>query len=446
MPGYKHGDTPKRAMVRGTISYLESQGLPVNKSAIFRHFELSRSQGYAALSVPVSRRNDPEWEETRGRPSKIGEADQLRMERILWDPAYEAVNLNWGGLAREAGLTTECNARTLHRNMGTMGYRRCLGCARSWTHRKTRERRVEYAERMLEAYPDPGTWRLVRFSGELHFGFGLDGRVRLLPRPGEKYCEACRGGQQQQQQQQQQQDQDQDVMMETPTEDEEGAATTAASTTAAAAVAVASTMTTDHPRDVRRLHCWAAVGYGFKSELIFYDDSTSPNSTGVMSMSDYCDKVLERVVKPWLDPTIPVSGSANGDGGGDGGGGGGGGGQAQMPPPPPSFVLEEDVEAFAHGGASKVNIAQQWKAAHGLRCYFNCLDSPDLSPLDTQTLWPPHKQWTVETLRDWDEDTLRQTARDAWANLDQDRINMWVDFMPQRLRHVVDTDGRMVPW
>ncbi|KAG9258480.1 uncharacterized protein F5Z01DRAFT_670196 [Emericellopsis atlantica] len=366
--GYKHGDTPKRAMVRGTISYLESQGLPVNKSAIFRHFELSRSQGYAALSIPASKRNNPEWEETRGRPNKISEADQHKMEQILWDERYEEVNLNWNGLAKEAGLETDCNARTLHRTMGTLGYRRCLGCSRSWVHKKTREKRVEYAERMLEVYPQPHNWRFIRFSGELHFGFGLDGKMRLLPRPGEKYCEGCK--------------------------DQPPA---------------------DWGRDIRRVHCWAAIGYGFKSELVFYDDQTNPNHTGVMSMADYTGKVLDRVVKPWLD----LSGTNQ-------------------------FILEEDIEAFAHGGASKSNMAQEWKAAHELKCYFNCLDSPDLNPLDTQ--WPPHKQWTVEPLTDWSDAKLRQAARDAWASLDQERVNMWVDFMPQRLRQVIDSQGRMVPW
>lgn len=366
--GYKHGDTPKRAMVRGTISYLESQGLPVNKSAIFRHFDLSRSQGYAALSIPASKRNDPEWEETRGRPSKVSDENQARMERILWDPAYESINLNWSGLAKEAGIEMDCNARTLHRTMGTIGYRRCLGCGRCWGHKKTREKRVEYAHRMLEAYPQPTTWRFIRFSSELHFGFGLEGKIRLISKPGEKYCETCK--------------------------DQPAAAWT---------------------RDVKKLHAWAAVGHGFKSELVFYDESTSPNNTGLMSMEAYRDSILAGPVKGWLS-----------------------GGGAQ------SFILEEDIEAFAHGGASKVNIAQQWKEANGLRCYFNCLDSPDLSPLDS--LWPAHKQWSVEPLKDWEPETLRQAVRDVWDALEQERINMWVDFMPQRLRQVVDSEGRMVPW
>ena len=440
--GYKHGDTPKRAMVRGTISYLESQGLPVNKSAIFRHFGLSRSQGYASLSIPASKRNDPEWEETRGRPSKISDQDQAAMEAVLWDERYEGMNLNWAGLAREAGVETECNARTLHRTMGTLGYRRCLslpgvvvggavltgggvdgstvGCSRSWVHKKARERRVEYAERMLEAYPEPHNWRFVRFSGELHFGFGLDGKVRLMPKPGEKFCESCR-----QQQEQSQPQQKPDAEAALPADEEQSPATGGGSG--------------GWQRDVKRLHAWAAIGYGFKSELIFYDDSTSPNNTGVMAMQDYRDKILEPVIKPWLDPNMTTT-TTNPDG-------------TTVVLGPQPFVLEEDVEAFAHGGASKVNMVQQWKEAHGLRCYFNCLDSPDLSPLDS--LWPPGKQWTIvgngedntpQALPDWEPETLKQAARDAWQLVDQERVNVWVEFMPERLRQVASSEGRMVPW
>ncbi|KAK5991759.1 hypothetical protein PT974_07793 [Cladobotryum mycophilum] len=363
---YKHDDT-KKALVRGTISYLEAQGLPVNKSAIFRHFDLSRSQGYAALSSSAPKREDPEWEETRGRPNKVPEADQQKMERLLWDDKYADVGLNWQGLAKEAGVEMTCNPRTLHRTMGTLLYRRCLGCGRCWTHKRNKEKRCDYARKMLREFPQVQDWRAVRFSGELHFGFGLDGRIRVHPRSGERVCESC------------------DKVPET-----------------------------SWPRDVKRVHAWCAIGYGFKSELVFYEDSTSANCNGQMTMATYCDRVLEKAVKPWL--------AGN----------------------PAGFVLEEDAELFAHGSLSKVNLAQQWKDVHGLRCHFNCGDSPDLSPLDS--LWLPHKQWTGEKLRDWEDETLREAARDVWKGVEQGRVDVWVDNMVARLQFVMASEGQMVPW
>ncbi|KAK3192279.1 hypothetical protein K4F52_001492 [Lecanicillium sp. MT-2017a] len=252
----KDGEAIKKAMVRGTISYLESQGLPVNKSAIFRHFQLSRSQGYAALSpspITPSKSQDPEWEETRGRPSKLSQGDQLKMERILWDDLYANMNLNWAGLARIAGVDAACNPRTLHRAMGTLSYRLCLQCRNSSVQKKSRERRVEHARKMLEMLPQAAEWRKVRFSGELHFGFGLHGMVRLLPRPGEGTCAECK------------------VPHESGT-----------------------------IRDVRRVHVWAAAGHDFKNELVFYDDDVSGNGQGILSMNDYKDKVLDKSVRGWL--------------------------------------------------------------------------------------------------------------------------------------------------
>ncbi|OAQ59377.1 HMG box protein [Pochonia chlamydosporia 170] len=382
--GYKHGDTPQKAMVRGTISYLESQGLPVNKSAIFRHFELSRSQGYAALSSARSKRNDPEWEETRGRPSKISSEDQQKMENILWDEAYENVYLNWAGLAKHSGVEMDFNSRTMHRAMGTMGYRRCLACGRGWVNRRVRERRVEWARKMLDTFAgDDMAWKRVRFGSELHFGFGLDGAMRVLPRPGEKYCPSC-------------DEAHDEIGKEEPMDDARWS------------------------RDVKRVHAWACVGYNFKSELVFYDESTSPNSSGTITMTDYRDKVLEKHVKPWLQPS-------------NGG--------------PQSFTLEEDADSFAHGSGSKVNLVQQWKDANSLRSHFNCGDSPDLSPLDS--LWPAGKQWKLSApLKDWGDESLRDAARRAWKEVvvEQDRVNVWVGFMTARLRAVIDSEGKMVPW
>jgi hypothetical protein len=169
-------------------------------------------------------------------------------------------------------------------------------------------------------------------------------------------------------------------------------------------------------RDVRRVHAWACVGYNFKSDLVFYDDATSANSPGMLSMADYRDKILDGHVKAWIAADH-------------------------------AMVLEEDADSFAHGGSSKLNLAQEWKDAHGLRHHFNCGDSPDLNPVDS--LWPLGKQWKLrEPLKNWDETTLREAARRAWSELvvEQDRVNAWVDFMPARLKAVVDSDGNMVPW
>ena len=376
---YVPGDDQRKAMVRGVISYLEAENLPIIKNSVFKHFGLSRSQGYNALHLAASKRKDPEWEERRGRPSKVPEADQRKMEKILWDPRYEDVYLNWAGLAAEAGVPMAVNTRTLHRTMGTLGYRRCLGCGRSWVSQATREKRAAYARRMLDTYPQPMDWRVVRFSCEMHFGLGLDGKIRVLPKPGEKYCEGCEG-----------------------------------------------TEEAQWSRDVKRIHAWVAVGYGFKSELVVYDPATGPSTSGVLTMPDYKTKILDKAVKGWIS-SHPAG--ANG------------------------FVLEEDTENFAHGALSKENLPNTWKKAQNLRYYFNCLDSPDLSPLDSM-LWPPHKKWvmteadgvTPRKLKNWDDGTVKKAVEEAWKGVNQERIDVWVDLMIQRLGQVIEQEGRLIPW
>ena len=44
---------------------------------------------------------------------------------------------------------------------------------------------------MLNKYPNSEDWRRVRFSDEIHFGYGLESKPRILRRPWEKTCVDC---------------------------------------------------------------------------------------------------------------------------------------------------------------------------------------------------------------------------------------------------------------
>lgn len=41
---------------------------------------------------------------------------------------------------------------------------------------------------MKERYPKPEDWYRVRFSDEVHFGYGPQGKLRIIRKPGEQYC------------------------------------------------------------------------------------------------------------------------------------------------------------------------------------------------------------------------------------------------------------------
>ncbi|KJZ78887.1 hypothetical protein HIM_01660 [Hirsutella minnesotensis 3608] len=160
------------------------------------------------------------------------------------------------------------------------------------------------------------------------------------------------------------------------------------------------------PKDteVKLLHAWACVGYDFKSPLIWYEVPT--NTNGKMSQKVYLEKVLEAYVGPeLLEKGVP-------------------------------FILEEDGDS-GHG-PGKNNPVRAWKEKHGLRYFFNCASSPDLSPIENC--------WNVikENLRQqphWEQSTIRELAEEGWEKLSQETINGWIDSMPLRMQHVLELQG-----
>ena len=190
---YTHHDTPKKAQLRGTISFLESERIPYFKSHVFRHFDIPRRSGYRVLAEENARRhhNDPDVEEKRGRKLLLSSEDVQAMEKLIWDHGYEARTLTWTSLLHAAGIEKTCHTRTVQRAMGTLDYRKCIACPKRWVSQASAQKRVEYAQIMRKRYPKPEDWRHVRFSNEIHFGFGPQGKVRIIRRLGERYCPDC---------------------------------------------------------------------------------------------------------------------------------------------------------------------------------------------------------------------------------------------------------------
>jgi hypothetical protein len=47
-----------------------------------------------------------------------------------------------------------------------------------------------------------------------------------------------------------------------------------------------------------RIHAWGAIGYDFKSELVWYN---VPNSNGAITQKAYREQILDSIVLPWLE-------------------------------------------------------------------------------------------------------------------------------------------------
>ncbi len=319
----KHHPTPTKARLKGAIEFCEAQGLEYRKEDVFNTFEVPRRTGYRLLKETSTRRlqNNPELAETRGRKSVVTQ-DQIReMEKILETEGIEGRGLTWEQLGMEASVDT-CG-RTIKNVMGTMHYCKCIACNKGWVSSQMAERRKKYARKMLEKYPKPEDWDRVRFSDEVHFGWGPRGKLRIIRKPGQRYCADC-------------------------------------------------IQYKDNPdtKDEKRFHCWAAIGYNFKSDIYFYDVPT--NTNGKMSQRVYIDQILEPVVKPWLEARE-------------------------------DFVLEEDGDS-GHG-TSQSNIVRTWKKTNKLEYFFNCASSPDLAPIEN--CWQTPKQH-LRKYPHWDDSATRE--------------------------------------
>ncbi|KAL0939836.1 HMG box protein [Colletotrichum truncatum] len=251
---YPQHDTPTKARVLGTISYLERYKIPYFKSRVFEHAGVSHRQGWQILNEGRARRHngDTQTTERRGRKKVLSKEDLQAMEDLVWSRDFEAAALTWQSLAWEAGIHTSCSWRTIQRAIGTLGYRKCITCDKGWVSSDTAARRVKDAQVALEKRPRPQDWHDVRFADELLFSIGPQGKARIIRKPGERYCPECT----------------QDRVL-------------------------------PKQKDVKRLHAWAAVGHGFKSSLIFYEGPT--NTNGKISHQAYRDSVLEPVVGSWID-------------------------------------------------------------------------------------------------------------------------------------------------
>ena len=246
--GDLHHPTPKKAQIIGTVGFLHDHKIPFYKADIFRHFGISSRRGWQILHDGRERRHLET--ETRGRKKLLTPADLLAMESIIWQYGFEARALSWQGLALEAGISG-ISSRTIERAMGTLNYRKCIACEKGFVSPSSAKRRVRDAQLALQYRPRPEDWHDVRWSDEVHFSICSQGKIRIIRKPGERYCPDCIHHHE-----------------ETPAS------------------------------EIRRYHAWAAIGWDFKSELHFYEVPT--NTNGKMSLQIYRDEILEKVVAVWL--------------------------------------------------------------------------------------------------------------------------------------------------
>jgi hypothetical protein len=142
---------------------------------------------------------------------------------------------------------------------------------------------------------------------------------------------------------------------------------------------------------------WAAVGWNFKSPLIFYNKS---GIRGGFTGEDY----LQDCLKGFIGPTFAQGHNRH-------------------------RILQEDNDG-AHGTKTRNNPNAIWKQEHNLECLKWPPQSPDLSPIEN--VWRILKS-RVRARNARNRDELRSFILEEWDNITQEEINTLILTVPDRI-------------
>jgi hypothetical protein len=80
---FEHVDTPTKASIQGTVSFLEAQSIPYSKPDVFEHFGVPQATGYRILRDDSSRTWHNTHSETRGRKPILNEDETLQISQMF---------------------------------------------------------------------------------------------------------------------------------------------------------------------------------------------------------------------------------------------------------------------------------------------------------------------------------------------------------------------------
>lgn len=256
----EHTDPSIKDKLLGTIGYLEAKNIPYYKSEVFRHFNITKTTGWRILQDARTYGPDGHRKfrqvETRGRRRVLTPQRLAAIERLIESEGFNVQPIPWAGIPEAAGLDVAASGETVRRAVKTLDSRVCTACESRWVSAKLASMREEYCRSALEARPRAEDWRGFRFTSEVHFGYGPEGKVWVCQRPWERACPSCLMERQ---------------LPEKPEMD----------------------------LKKKTLHGWGAVGYdGFRDGLHWYD--VPPNAGGKMRQQLYYDAILQPIVGKWL--------------------------------------------------------------------------------------------------------------------------------------------------
>lgn len=212
---------------------------------------MGHTRGYEIIKSDTSRRQHNSGKpDPRGRKSLLSEKDVDRIDEILQTLGFDGRAITWTQLAATADAPS-VSWRTIQCAPSNRGYTKCIACTKTYVSKPLMDKRKAWANQKRNGY-SIDAWKKVCFLDEAYSDEDLNESYRLF----------------------------------------------------ASKVNVhVKTVFKNRMSQSRRIknkyhHCWAAVGYNFKSELIFYE--VPGNSNRKMNQRVYINSILEPIVKPWL--------------------------------------------------------------------------------------------------------------------------------------------------
>ena len=217
---------------------------------IFKQFNVSNNVNYALIKNDAFfRRNHSRTDRSYKINSKqMRETNQILQNDFL---KLKKKRLTWKQLITE--MKTNVIDDTMKHIMQTvLNYEKCLICVNDWLTAASMNKRLEWTITMLNKYLKNENWNRVRFNDEIHFFKKSKKKLRIIRKSDTRYKWNC-----------------------------------------------IQHRDSSAAKNEKRMHCWIAIDYNFKSNIIFYN--VPGNSNEKMTHDVYVNFIFDFVIKSWLN-------------------------------------------------------------------------------------------------------------------------------------------------
>jgi transposase len=348
-PPLEGGDwpTPSRRTSRTLRKYTD-----YSIREISRRTGVPKSTVFEHIHAPTSR---TEYKNRTGRKHKL---DNNTIDKIIasLQGHYNERIKPWATLVKDWKLRV--SPKTLIRELNARGYHKCKACQKGLISPLNLQRRFQFANDNWDQSIE--YWKHVIFTDECHFSRNNKSVDYVIRQKGQRFCSDC--------------------------------------------------IQIRRRQTKVEFSVWAAVGWNFKSPLIFYEKT---GLNGGFTAEDYQRDILEGYIKPTFTKIHNRH-----------------------------YIIQEDNDG-SHGTKTKNNPNARWKQQSTLQFLLWPLQSPDLSPIEN--VWRLLKS-RVRQRNATSKAELQQFILQEWEKISQEEINSLILEMPDRLISCRYRNGFSTPY